>query len=163
MFVISVQGYTVSTNTHKSIRGRFRRWNEIQYTYLSSVRKCVEAHRCPKKSLYTVQQRCTVQCRYNGQFSPEFLKIHPIGRPLGQGMGCILWFQTLIYTLSQSLQWFMQWHVILDRVITALDCIMKSKFPSYCPAFGASDMGLSASVPLPIVMGIFVLLGFQSS
>ena len=30
----------------------------------------------------------------------------------------------------------------------------------YC---GASDMGLSASVPLPIVMGIFVLLGFQSS
>ena len=33
----------------------------------------------------------------------------------------------------------------------------------YCRACAASDMGLSASVPLPIVMGIFVLLGFQSS
>ena len=33
----------------------------------------------------------------------------------------------------------------------------------YCPVCGTSDMGLSASVSLPIVMGIFVLLGFQSS
>ena len=33
----------------------------------------------------------------------------------------------------------------------------------YCRACAASDMGLSASVPLPIVMGIFILLGFQSS
>ena len=32
-----------------------------------------------------------------------------------------------------------------------------------CRACAASDMGLSASVPLLIVMGIFVLLGFQSS
>ena len=33
---------------------------------------------------------------------------------------------------------------------------------SYCPACGAFDHGLAVSVPLPIVMGIFVLLWFKS-
>ena len=37
-------------------------------------------------------------------------------------MECILWVQTLIYTLLQSLQWCMRYHVILDRIIKALDC-----------------------------------------
>ena len=38
-------------------------------------------------------------------------------------MGCILWVGTVIYTLPQSLQWYMQNNVTLDSVITALDCI----------------------------------------
>ena len=49
-------------------------------------------------------------------------KIHSIARPLGRVMGCILWTQTVIYTLPQSLQWSMQYHVTFDHVITALDC-----------------------------------------
>ena len=32
----------------------------------------------------------------------------------------------------------------------------------YCPVYGAFDLGLAESVPLPIVTGIFVLLWFQS-
>ena len=32
----------------------------------------------------------------------------------------------------------------------------------YCPVYGAFDLGLAVSVPLPIVTGIFVLLWFQS-
>ena len=31
-----------------------------------------------------------------------------------------------------------------------------------CPVYGAFDLGLAVSVPLPIVTGIFVLLWFQS-
>ena len=33
---------------------------------------------------------------------------------------------------------------------------------SYCPVYGAFDLGLAVSVPLPIVTGIFLLLWFQS-
>ena len=32
----------------------------------------------------------------------------------------------------------------------------------YCPVYGAFDLGLAVSVPLPIVTGIFVLPWFQS-
>ena len=65
----------------------------------------------------------TVQCRYN---AVDFLQIHhkrhPIARPLGRGMGCLLLIGIYIQILPQSLQWCVQYHVILDRVITALDC-----------------------------------------
>ena len=38
----------------------------------------------------------TVRCRYNAvSFLPNTHKIHPIARPSGRGMGCILWVQTL--------------------------------------------------------------------
>ena len=50
-------------------------------------------------------------------------KIHPIAPPLGCGMECILWVQTLRYTLPGSLQWCMQYHVISDHAIIALNCI----------------------------------------
>ena len=32
----------------------------------------------------------------------------------------------------------------------------------YCPVYGAFDLGLAVSVPLPIVTGIFVLHGFRA-
>ena len=49
----------------------------------------------------------TVRRHYNAvNFLPNSHKIHPIAHPLGRGMVCILWVQTLIYTLSQSLQWY---------------------------------------------------------
>ena len=32
----------------------------------------------------------------------------------------------------------------------------------HCPVYGAFDLGLAVSVPLPIVTGIFVLIWFQS-
>ena len=47
-----------------------------------------------------------------------------IARPLGWGMGCLLWIQHLVDILPQLLQSFMQYLIILDRVITALDCIL---------------------------------------
>ena len=43
-------------------------------------------------------------------------------------MWCILWVQTVIHTLPQPLQWRMQYHVILGRVITAPDCILLGKW-----------------------------------
>ena len=66
----------------------------------------------------------TVLCRYNAaNFLWNFHKIHPIAGPIGQAMGCILWVQTMFYTLPQSQQWCMQYHVILDLIIMALDCM----------------------------------------
>ena len=45
-----------------------------------------------------------------------------MARPLGRGMGCLLWIQHLIDIMSQFLQLLMQNLTILDRVITALGC-----------------------------------------
>ena len=65
----------------------------------------------------------TVRCRYNAiNFIKNIHKRHPIARPLGRGMGRLLWIQPLIDILPQFLRWCMQYLVIFDRVITALDC-----------------------------------------
>ena len=77
----------------------------------------------------------TVLCRYNAvKFLPNSPKIHPLARPLGRGMGCILWVRTVIFTLPQSLQWLVQYHVILDHVITALGCIWPFEWFSLPPS-----------------------------
>ena len=66
----------------------------------------------------------TARCRYNAvNFLTNIHKRHPIARPLGRGMGCFLWVHHLIDILPQFLKLFMQYLTILDRVITALDCI----------------------------------------
>ena len=65
---------------------------------------------------------------------PNPHKIHLIARPLQRGMGCSLCVLTVVYTLYQSLQWCMQYHVILDCVITALDCIWQI----WCVAWGVT-------------------------
>ena len=52
-----------------------------------------------------------------------FSKRHPLARPIGRGMGCLFWIRILLYVLLHSLQWFIRYHVALNRVITALDCI----------------------------------------
>ena len=66
---------------------------------------------------------CTVWCRYN---VVSFLQIHrnkhPIARPHGQAMRCLLWRQIPIYVLPQWLEYCTQYRVVLDRVVTALDC-----------------------------------------
>ena len=76
--------------------------------------------------LLSLQGHCTqfqqLQCRAIMKgVNPH--KIHPIPRPLGRGMGCILWVQTMIYTLPHSPQWCKQYYVILDRIITAVNLI----------------------------------------
>ena len=67
-----------------------------------------------------------MRCRYNVvNFVENPHKRHPIPRPNGRGMGCLLWVHTLVYIKSRELRQYMQHRVILDRVITALDCIWK--------------------------------------
>ena len=64
-----------------------------------------------------------MQCHYNTvTFLQNIHKRYPIARLSGRGMRCLLWVQPLIDILPQFLQWCVQYHVILDRVITALDC-----------------------------------------
>ena len=66
-----------------------------------------------------------MRCRYNAvNFLTNFHKRHPIARPLGRAMGCLLWIQHLFDILPEFLQSFMQYLIILDRVITALDYIL---------------------------------------
>ena len=66
----------------------------------------------------------TLLRRYNAvNFYPNSLKMHPIARRLGEGMGRNLWFDTVIYIMLQSTQCYIQCLVIFDRVITALDCM----------------------------------------
>ena len=71
----------------------------------------------------------TVCCRYN---TVNFLKKnihkgHPIARPLGRAMGCLLWIQYLIDILPEFLQLFMQYLTILDRVITLYSAVSYDK------------------------------------
>ena len=71
----------------------------------------------------------TVRCRYNAvNFITNIHKRHPMARPLGRGMGCPLWIQHLIDIMSQFLQLLMLNLAILDRVITALDCIRSNSW-----------------------------------
>ena len=57
-----------------------------------------------------------VWCRYNAvNFLTNIHKRHPIARPLGRDMGCLLWIQHLIDILPQSLQLFMQY-------LTTVEC-----------------------------------------
>ena len=67
----------------------------------------------------------TVQCRYNAvNFLRNIHKRHPIARPWGRGMGCRLWVNHLIDILPEFLQLYMQYLIISDRVIAALNCIV---------------------------------------
>ena len=62
-----------------------------------------------------------VQCRYNAAvFLQNIHEIHPIAHPPGRVMGCFLCHQLLIDIMPHFLQWYTQYHVILDRVITAI-------------------------------------------
>ena len=67
-------------------------------------------------------------------FSKNIHERHPIARPLGRGMGCLLLVQPMLDNLPQFLQWYIQYVDMLDRVITALD---------YIPARSASCAMLS--------------------
>ena len=65
----------------------------------------------------------TMRCRCNAvNFLQNHHKIHPMARPLGRDMGCLLCVQILIYILRQSPQWCVQYNVTLDHIITAPDC-----------------------------------------
>ena len=67
----------------------------------------------------------TVRCRYNAiNFLTKIHKRQPRARPLGRGMGCLLCIQLLNDILPRFQQLFMQYLIILDLVIAALDCIL---------------------------------------
>ena len=64
-----------------------------------------------------------------GMTRPIFYKIltkrQSIARPLGQGVACLLYIQSLTYILPQSLKWCMRYHGLLECVIMALGCICR--------------------------------------
>ena len=63
----------------------------------------------------------TVLCRYNEVNFPKTIhKRHPIARPLGSSIW--LWIQHPTDILPEFLHSFMQYLIILDCVITALNC-----------------------------------------
>ena len=79
---------------------------------------------CDYQSSVCILMGHIMQCRYNSvNFLPNPYKIHPVAHPVGQDMGCILWVQTQICALPQSLQWCIPYHAIFNHVITAHDCI----------------------------------------
>ena len=70
-------------------------------------------------------QLYTVRFRYNTvNFLTNIHKRHHIARPSERGMGCLLWVQLLIDILPEFLKQFIQYLIILDRVITILECII---------------------------------------
>ena len=83
----------------------------------------------------------TVRCRYNAfNFHQNHHNRHPIARPSGRGIGCLLWVQALIYILPLSLKSCMHYRVILHRVITVVHCsyhfILQHSWFNYTMKFG---------------------------
>ena len=65
-----------------------------------------------------------MRCYYNAiNFLPNNHERHPIAHPSGRGMVGLWWDQPLIDILPQLLRWHVQYHVVLDCDITALNCI----------------------------------------
>ena len=62
----------------------------------------------------------TMRCRYNAvNFLQNYHNGHPIARPWGRGIRCILWWLTVTYVLLQSRLCCVQNHMIVNRVMTA--------------------------------------------
>ena len=55
--------------------------------------------------------------------SPSLYRHNPCNGVEGGGVGCLLWVEILIYVLHLLLECFMEYHVILDHVIMALNYI----------------------------------------
>ena len=72
---------------------------------------CITANTQTKSLTHWENKYCfkyTVRYRYNAvNFFKNIHKRHPIARPLGRGMGCLLLVQPLIDILPQFLQWYM--------------------------------------------------------
>ena len=67
-----------------------------------------------------------MRCRFNAvNFLENPHKRHPIDRPNGRAMGCLLWVHTQVYIMPRELQRCVQCYVILNRLITALNCSWK--------------------------------------
>ena len=77
----------------------------------------------PFGRMLTTVCHITVRCRYNTvNFLPNPQNRHPISRPWGRGMGCLLWVSSLncVLLLSSQCRWYRdKW----ERAITALDCM----------------------------------------
>ena len=41
---------------------------------------------------------------------------HPIAQPWGWDMGCFLWVQALIHVLLQSMEWYIQYPIIYNKL-----------------------------------------------
>ena len=75
-------------------------------------------------NLVYVYKHNTMRCRYSAVcFLKNPHERHPIARPLGRAIGCLLWLPTLIHILLRSVQRCLQYHVMLDCVITTFHCI----------------------------------------
>ena len=103
---------------------------------------------------------CAVRYRYNAvSFIQNHHKWHPIARPLGRGMGCLLCSQFIIDIQPQS----MQCHVILDRVIMAFDCTLVSVMVIVwllCVLAAVFRLSIFSVIPFPFAYIIFSYLSF---
>ena len=83
--------------------------------------------------LYTVRCHCNMV-----NFIKDIHKRYLIAPQLALGMVCLLWIQHQIDILPQILQWCVQYLVILDRVLTVLDCMYPHA--SMCLNHGSSHV-----------------------
>ena len=79
-----------------------------------------------------MSKKSTVQCHCNTvSFLQNIHNIHPIARPWGWDMGCLLWVKSFMHVLPQSLQWWMHYCVLLHCLITALHCMPRKWLKTY--------------------------------
>ena len=97
----------------KSIPGHWAIWSTKFLSHLNDNGEIL-SELLPSPCL---SAEATVQCRYN---VVNFLQAPHNSHPIAHRR--VLWVHALISVLAQPLEWYIQYHVMLDCVITALDC-----------------------------------------
>ena len=95
--------------------------------------------------MYMSTVRC---CNNTAIFLQNSHQRHPIACLLGRGMGCILWVQTLIHSLMQSVRWWMQYHMLYWTVLSQHSTVFEY-WPSYIVCVTPSFQGWAPSARHP--------------
>ena len=105
--------------------------NSVQFTPITATFGAVQVQTdvcygitlALERKIYIGVNTYTVRCRYNAvNFLRHSHKIHPIARPLGRDMGCLLCSPILIYIWPQSLQSCMQHHIYIYNKYARISC-----------------------------------------
>ena len=103
-------------------------WTELWFTHSNTFKNvwqtAFDCTRSTNSDCLAVSLNI-VRCRYNVNFLQNSHNRQPIGRSWWRDMGCLSWIWNVNYVLLLSSQCRLSYRDKLDRVIAALDCVLK--------------------------------------
>ena len=97
-----IRSFDVQLNKRLSKQSRRQSFETPLHSLWCHCDVDMERHLQVNATTTSSHRASTVRCCYNMvNLLPYPHKIHPIAHPLGWAMGCILWIQSMIYTVPQ--------------------------------------------------------------